>query len=581
MNAPDMSSKNMRAQARLLRRARKEVHTWRMIELGRLQYQYLWNFLKTHHHLVIGLCALLLVRALIEAVLIIFGRYYISFDIPSFIHRHFIPVIAILICVFLLVSFFALKYERSLVVLFANRIRRRLFASYLYRHSASVLSRSRAELMAQISYHLPLVSLGVSNVFFGISRFVLYGIMIGVLAHLGGFSVWWISLAYITTAVAVAALAYVFSRYWASQEVTYYSRIMRDIETNASDTDFIARFGQERRVLAAFDRLVDFDSFFRIRRDIFMRIGYAFIFVLVLVFSLLVHMAPDRFLSFIGSSSAGHRLVLIFLFVYASRALTEACKVGLYLFPARLGLFLTVRPVGLFSRPYPRVVLTEAVLRFHARKIKLFPEGTYYREMNFVFHPGDRILIEGENLIGKSSLAKIFTGVSAHTPRAITVTAADTRLDFSQWKNHIPHGIYFFDPTMRIERSLIEFILGRVKEDISTEAFAAALLTMNQYPAIVALVAPDGNYNVPAASVLSNPIQAFALHVLHCIATTPVFIVIDNFWLDLNYPRIHDMIQTLSRALSRSIMVIFSRVSTDSLPYTQHYVLANTITRLT
>lgn len=579
MNDPDiMSHTRIHIQARLLRRAKKRIYAWRTIVLTRFHYRHVLHFLKTYRAFVYGLCALLITQLLVETALIIIGRHYSYFDTSSVVYSYVGWIIAVLSSVFLLVSFFALKYERTLIVYFANHIRKRLFASYIYGHASS--SRARARLIAQISYHVPLVSLGVSHVFFGVLRIVLYGGVVGILAYVGNFSVWIYSGVYVLVCGVVFLFAYFFSRYWTSQEVTYYSRIMQGIEIDASDTDFITMFGQKERILTMFDRLVEFDSFFRIRRDVFMGIGYAVVFVLVLICSIVVHAHPQILNSVITSPYSAERIVVIFLFVYISRALVQAYRAGLYIFPARLGLFLTLRSTRTSPVHKKDISLSGKSIRFHARKTKLFFESPYYRRMDFLFHPGDRILIQGDNLSGKTSFARMCAGISAYTPRAFTITVGEERLDFFQWRARVAREVYVYDPSIRTERSLIEYIVGKVKEDISAEEFASVIAHIHNYPSIVALVAPDGNYNVSARHVLSNPIQACALHILHCIVSKPSFIIIDNFWIDLNYPRIRDMMQILDTAVPSSIILVCSRVSNEYFSYTQHYVFANTITRL-
>lgn len=571
--------KRMKSQARLLRRARAEAHKWRKITLSWVHYRYLLQFGREHLFLITGLSVLLFSQGFIEAILIMFSRDYASANTRAWFFHHFWMVFVSLITIFLVNVYFSLKYERSLVVLLTNSIRRRLFGAYINRAHTHSTSETKADIIAKISYHLPLVSMGVSNVFFGVCRWLIYFALVVGIASMGGFHIGVISMCYVGISIVIAGGAYVISRYYASQEVTFYSRIIREVEMNASNIDFVKVFGQEQSVLKKFDSLVWFDSFFRVRRDIFMRIGASMVFILLVVVSVISHFLPNGFLSFIGSISIANRFLIIFLLMYFSRAFSEALKVGLYIFPARLGLFLTIVSSGNTATKADIPLARDECVTFHWYKTKLHKEGPYYKNAHFVFKPGERVLFYGDTMSGKTSLARIFAGIAAYTPRAIVVTIGTKRHDFSQWKR-LSSRVYFFDPNFRTDRSLMECILGKIKDDISMEEFAQALDIINQYPAVAALVTSEGNYNASAHTILSNPVQACALHTLHVLVTRPHIIIIDNMWIDLEYRAIQDMVRILDMACSDTILIVYSHSRNELIAYTQYYELADKIKQI-
>ncbi len=569
-------SKKMQEQARLLRLAKKESREWREVLFTKDHYQYLRDFSKKHILLIIGLLVLLFSQGIIESALIIFSRDQISDGTRLWLSSHFILLFSVLIGVFLINSFFAIKYERSFVVLLTNSIRRRIFKNFLGRSPQHTSSEQHASLIAKISYHIPLVTQGISNTFFGFWRWLMYLGIILMISYVSNYHVLVVSGAFILASVLLFFGGYLVSRFYVSQEVTFYSQIIREIDFNATNISFLKMFGQERSILEKFDKLVWFDSYFRIRRDIWIRLGFKMVFIFLIVVSIFSHFFPTTFFSFLGTEHIGERFLFILLLIYFSRALNEATRVGLYLFPARLGLFLTVVQSGKNYVKDTAFHLREKTLGFRSHKTKLFPEGEYYRNMRFDFKPGERVLFFGTNMTGKTSLAKLFAGVAAYNPRAIKITVDAERFEFVGWQN-VCTDVYFFDPNFRVDRTLAECIMGKVKDDITTEEFASALLIMNRYPSIVELVSVDGNYTTSANRVLKNPLQAFALHTLHSLVTHRPVLVIDNFWLDLQYPRIIDMIHILHQALPTSIMLVFANNSNDYLSYTQRHELGTTI----
>lgn len=562
----------LKGQARLIRLARQESARWRTIRLEEHHYRYLADFCKRHLSLIVGLLILLLSQGVIESVLVVFSRNQLSGDVRLWLSDHFWSIFVSLCFVFLANAFFAVKYERSLLVILANSLRRRIFKAHISRVPEAAQDMRQAELVAKISYHLPLVSLGVSNAFFGTWRWLVYAAIVSTLAVAGGFRILYILPGFVILSVALGLVAYFIARRYVSQEVTFYSRIMKEVDFNASDSAFLKAFGQEKAVLAKFDRLVWFDSFFRVRRDLIMRLALKAVFVLLAFLSVWTHFFSRGFFAFIGSTSAAGRLLLLFFVIYFSRALIEAVKIGLYLFPARLGLYLSIiRPSRTLVQEEKHFLQNTSVC-FQAGKIQLFPEGPYYRRLQFTVQPGDRVLITGESLSGKTSFAKLIAGMEAYNPRALKIRLADERLEYSEWQRK-RRGAYYIDPNFRSDRSLMECLCGQVKEEIAVDGLPDILNTLNQYPALITLVAADGNYNRSAAEVLANPVRAFALHALHCLVSRCDLIVIDNAWLDMGYEEIAVGLRSLAEGLPRAIIVVAARRDNTILSYTARYAL--------
>lgn len=571
--------RRLKGQARLIRLARQETAKWRKIRLEEHHYRYILDFCRQHAPLIIGLLILLLAQGIIESVLVVFSRNQLSGEARLWLSSHFWSIFAALVAAFMANAYFAVKYERSLLVILANSLRRRIFKAHISRVPEGAPSVQQAELVAKISYHLPLVSLGVSNSFFGLWRWLVYAGVLLAITLAGGFRASVVLPAFLAVSAGLFFLAYFLARRYVSQEVTFYSRIMKEVDFNASDRNFLKAFGQEKAVLAKFDRLVWFDSLFRVRRDLIMRLALKLVFVLMAFLSAWAHFFSRGFFAFIGSTSAAGRLLLLFLIIYLSRALIEAVKAGLYLFPARLGLYLSVqRPVRTLIKDDGRRLANKPLI-FQAAKIKLFPEGSYYRRFRLPLQPGDRVLVTGDSLSGKTSLAKLLAGIEAYNPRAVKAIIGQERLEYSAWQKSC-RGAYYIDPAFRSDRSIMECLCGQVKEEVNTDRLPAVLTSLNRYPDLVSLVAADGNYNRPADAVLANPVRSFALQALHCLVARSDFIIIDNAWLDLGYPAIRQALQALGRDLPRAIIIAMSSDEEATLAYTARYRLGRSLDRV-
>lgn len=569
--------KKIRAQARLLRLARKESSESRSFSISRTQYSYFVYFFRQHAFFVAVLFSTLFARGVVEIALIALSRDYLSNDVRLWLVDHFFLTFYLLAGIFLVLSLISIFFEKSLIVLLTNRIRRRLFATHIGNTRTHDSSERHASLIAKISYHLPLVSLGVSQVLFGIWRWSIYAGTIGVIAFFGGFGSVRIIGVFVGVSIVLGGGAYLVSRYYVSQEVTLYSRIITCIDTTAADLPYVRIFGQASSILDSFDALVWLDSYFRIRRDLLMRMGYSLVFILAVSLSLVSHFLPGSFFAFIGSIGLGEKFLLLFLLLYFSRGWNEAVKVGLYIFPARLGIFLTMSSPARISSASPASPDKLHSLVFESRQVRLSYMGPYYRRIRFAFVPGDRVLFVGDNLVGKSTLARVFAGKSAHIPRAFKIILDGTRLNFSEWQARSSVS-YFFDPNFRTDRSILECVSGRVKESWSIGQVEETLRAMQSFSSVTMLVSHTGNYHASAREVLSHPLRAFALHALHVLITKPEVIVIDNFWIDLQYQGIFDILGVIERELPHSIIIVFAHRPIDTFSFTQRYVLGTTIT---
>lgn len=568
----------IKRQIELIKELRLIRSKYQRLELSSLHYRYLVDFLRRHKWFVSGLLILLLVQGLIEAALIIFSRNQLSGDQQLFLAPFFWRFFFAFLVIFLINSFFSIRQEKTFMVLLANKIRRRLFKDYINKPLASLTQDNKADLMAKISYHIPLVSTGVSNSFFGFIRWLICLMVAVWISFLAGLNWTFILGAIIIFSLVIAIAAYFVARRYISQEVTFYSQMIRYVDINLSEKSFLKVFNQEPLVLKGFDRLVDFDSFFRIRRDLWMKMGGKVVFAILLIVSVLTHFFSQDFFSLIGLLNASQKFLFFFLLIYFSRALYEGLRVGLYFFPARLGLFLTIIR-GSILQSRRNVLELERDLIFYSRKTKIFKEDVYHRNLMFKFLKGDRVLFFGGRRSGKSSLARTFAGLSAFNSKSLKVKIDGRRLDYSSWQK-IGRGTYFFDFDFRSQGSLMEFILGRDKTDISQDDIALVLRICSDNKELADLVSASGNFNQAADTALSNPLAAFALQALHCLVNKPAFIIVDNPWLDLNYPEINGIIKTLDCALPGSILLLFSNSNNKILDYNNIYALDKKIEKI-
>jgi ABC-type multidrug transport system fused ATPase/permease subunit len=559
----------IKRQIGLIRRVKYIRSQYQHLKLASWHYRYLLNFFKQHRVFIMALIILLIAQGLIEALLIIFSRDQLSNQQRLWLAPLFWQFLAVFLIIFFINSYFSIRQEKTLGVWLANSIRRRLFKAYIDRPLSKMDQETKADLIAKISYQLPLVSMGVTNSFFGFLRWLIYSGVAVLIAFWGGLN-WLLVLGVILgLSVIVGISAYFVARRYISQEVTFYSQIIKQIDINTTEKYFLKNFNQEKTVLDQFDRLVDFDSFFRVRRDLWMKMGFKVVFAILLLLSVLTHFFSAEFFTWLKLGGPEMKFLFLFLMIYFSRALNEGLRVGLYSYPARLGIFLTILKTTSTLRRENSLAFASTI-NFYSRKVQLFEKGDYFRRFNLVFQKGGRYLFHSLRPSGKSALAKLIAGVEAYRPKAMKVKVDGQRLDYVTWQR-FGQGICFFDPQVSSDKTLMEFILGEDKETTAFSRIETALETLAIHKEVTSLLTSNNNFNASAGPVLANKVSAFALFTLHCLINKPEFIIIDNAWLDLQYEEIIKILPVLDRELPHTTIIVFARADNNYFKYQHKY----------
>ncbi|PKM91042.1 hypothetical protein CVU82_03205 [Candidatus Falkowbacteria bacterium HGW-Falkowbacteria-1] len=507
---------------------------------------------------------LLVLQIIIELCLLVISRNSVNiFKDRSGLLLFFI----FLSLFFLLISYLALKKEKTLSVYFANDVRKRIISFYLSRSEFKIGGRTHSDLMAKISYHLPLLSSSFSKVFFAFVRWFFYFVCFVFLVYFLKFKLIYFILFYLFVSVVVFFISYFASRHYISREVTFYSQILKHVSFNILDAQFLKRFSIEGGFLRKFDKLVEFDSYFRIRRDVWFRLAAKIVFLLVIVIYFCFNFWDGGSFNFLYNGDFNY-LFFVFLVIYLSRSFYESSIAGLYMYPAKLGIMLSVFPV---KRPPKKVdAFIKNSISFHNRKTRLFLEGNYYRRLFFNFEKSKKYLFFGNNFSGKTSLAMVFSSLYTDNPMSWKIKIDGKRFDYSAWKNSRIKP-YFFDPNFKSQRTLIEFICGKDKENILMEEIERNIEVVSSFKLIFDNLSTKGNYNMDLSLIFNNSIRSFAAHCAYCLANKPQLIIIDNLWLDLNYELIKEMIILLSEELKSSIFIIFSKEKNEILSYNKEY----------
>ncbi len=563
--------KNLEEQIALINENRKrQKHYHSRAEFNR-HLRFIGRFLGRNRALAISAVLLIFSQGVIEVLLIFFSKNRLSSSSVNQSSDLFWWLVACAALVFIFSSFFSIKQEKTLVVLLINDLRRKIFKSYLNKPVDHMSAEGKASLIAKISYHLPLVSMGASNAFFGIIRWFIYLPIILVISYFLEINIFVAGAVFIGLSFLIIGLSYFLVRHYVSREVTFYSQIIRHIDTSLTEKHFFKNFRLEKSVINKLDDLVALDSIFRVRRDLWFKMGFKVMFIVFLLGAMLGQVFYGGIISHINLISPSLKFLYLLLAIYFSRLTYESLQIGLYLFPAKLGLSLTNIRTGRTTRPSDKLRIKSALV-FYSQKMKLFREGKYYNKIEWAFGFPGRYLIKGSSSSGKTTLARIMADQATYNSKAIKVRLDGQRLDYQKY-TQLFSNFYFFDPRFYSEKNLLEIMAGASRDNISAETIDMVMKTTSDQPFLSKLISPSKNFSSSAKKLWSNPPAAFALHVLACLIKKPDLVIIDNFWIDLNYPEIEEALKILDRYLPDSIIILFSRISNDILNYQKIYDL--------
>ena len=567
MNQLSQQSKTYQARQQIKRSVRNAPIGWR-------HWNFVVDYAKEHKNKIAILFSLLMLQALMEVVVFMFAngtlrdRTYVAFH-QGYIWQ-LVVVVLIGMLLYLLISFYALKFERQVVLHFINKLRRSWFGIILGSSEHTMTHHRQADFIAKASYHFPLLSLGIDNSVLGIMRWSLCALVIFIVGSIGGGYLLLVSIGIVLVSLVVLFIAYIVANHYISQEVASYSQVIRHIDSSLSEFASIKKDGQESTVIQGLDARVDTDTYFRIRRDIWLRYFNKIIYTLVFIGTLGILVFgfynPDILLPFY----AGDELFLLgIIALYSLRLLYEAGRTGLYIPPLKLGLFLSVPE----HMPKERGIRSEkkwSTLSFRSNKTKLFLEGSYIKNIDIPLEAQKSYLFLGKPYVGKTSLAEVFAGTARFNINSWLVKVDDSRQEYRVWAGQ-NMGIYFVSSYFRSEKTIGEIIFGKDKQFITAEDIFSLHEIAQKHPLLSRVVSKRRFIGDSLRSFEANNTLLFATYILHCLVCKPKLIVIDNMWIDMGYPEIVELIKLVRGELPESTVVAFSRSKNDIISYDTIY----------
>lgn len=544
----------------LLYKYRNEVkQSLSVVEIGRGRFKYLSKFLKNNKSLVIAVLFSLFFQTIIEIVLILLANNSLkNIFINTEKHNNLWFAYSILICCILytFISFLAVRYERTLVLGLINDLRRKLFSLNLNKEVVENNYEKRAGLLTKLSYHLSLLTMGIDNTLLSTVRWLLYLIILIVFSLVNkGAYIFLIGVVFLAS-ILLFLIAYFLSIKYISRQVASYSKIVRYISNVLFEMPLIKNLHKEEAAERKLDEIVNIDTYFRIIRDTLIRYSNRVVFILIISVGAIGIILTSHYPSLSLSRIDQFFLKGVFS-IYIIRILYSSTKAGLYFWPLRLGIFLTI-PENFTRRIFPRSNWNWQKISFKSNKVKLFKEGEYVKNVSLEFSSGGRYLFVGDYQSGKTHLAAIFSGKGYFSRHSWIVKVDKEHFIYNSWSELFKDN-YFFLSSFSTNLTIGEIVLNKERENIKEEDIARIDALCLKYPIFMPVFSKTRFSGESAQVFESSPVSLFIIQTVYCILNKSKFIIIDNIWVDLCYNQIEDLIKILDKELPSSVIIVFSR----------------------
>ena len=545
--------------------------TVRPIVIEKAQKQYLKRFYKKYQDLIILVFLLIFWIVLFETgipILIdIYVRHYANLLEHQKLYIAFGAVVVFLMA-YGLVSFSGIKYEKSLVIALLNDLRHKWFSHYLKRPLFFLKHDQKANLLSKVTYHFSLLQMGISNTLFSLAHWALLTFGVLIISFFLNSTLFVLAALMVPVNFLIAFLGYMVSKYYVSQDQTMYSKILRYMSQMLDEFPLIKLKQSEASVLRYFDRMVDIDSYFRVRRELWMKFGYSILFFFIALFGAGVYIL-EIYYPFLEIEYSGQAVVYGIIFALIIKLLYLSLRVGLFSFPLKLGLALSIPTFSSESRLPPLNSFTR--ICFRSAKVKL-KKDTYLKNVDFCFKRGGRILFHGGKNSGKSKLARILSGsMDNKTGKPWLVIVDKKRYSYNNWKRRMT-GIAFIHPEFHTDETALEILTEKPKEEVSALEMETIIRSLQPYE-ILEFIFENKALGQKLRNSSFTLVQKTLLQLAHCLLRKPDLVIIDNVLLDINHDDINEMLCILSRKLKQSILIYFSSKDNNLIPYDQKHLL--------
>ncbi|MBD3311001.1 MAG: ATP-binding cassette domain-containing protein [Candidatus Magasanikbacteria bacterium] len=547
----------------------------RPLKLNPIQKNFIKRFILKKRYLIFFTLILSLFTLFIEIssplwISLYLKKYSYWLEIKNLFFS-FLTLLFILI-LYLIAGFYAIKFEKKIIVFFINDLRRAWYKNFINKHLLSLTEEDRGKIFTKITYHFSLLQIGLANSLFPLVHILFLELGLIIASLIISTSILFIVLLSIAINAMIFFSSYIVSKYYVSRDQTMYSKILLFINKTLAEFSVLKLNKKEKSYLSYFDRLVEVDTFFRVKRELWLKYGNKIIFAVLTIFAGLIYIL-EIYYPFIKIENSIDWVILAIFISLIIKSFYLSLRIGLFSYPIKLGSVLSIPEK--YNRPKIKNKKRFSKIIFKAKKTNINRSGNKFSDLHFEFYSDKRYLIYGKESTGKTNLAKIFCGLHSNSQsQAWVINYDEQRYLYKHWKR-IDNNFYYVYPNFNTELCLMEILKAKKIDTGSAMGIENILNEIKDLEPLNFLFRqPNLLYKKNLLNNLSFKEKAL-IQLAYCIIHKPPVIIIDNLWLDIGSPMINQMIVKIDEVLDKSTLICFSTHDNNLIDYEKKYKLGN------
>jgi ABC-type multidrug transport system fused ATPase/permease subunit len=505
--------------------------------------KYIKKLFKINKPRIFLLALFVLIVSLIEVSIPLLLNFFLEkYSYQMDLSKFYITAITalIILIIYVILSYFSIVTQKKIVLNIVNKIRFDWLKFYIYKTLKNFRDKDKSNIYVKISYHLSLLQMGLQNSFFVFFQWSIFLFSILLVSSILDFKLLLISFILIPVNLIVFLIGYIFSSYYLARDQTLYSKLLKYISETFQSFSFIKALKKEKDFLDNVNDIVSIDNYFRIKREVVLRLGNNIIFAILVFASVLVYLfhiyAP------FDNSSIFTSLAFILVFVLHLKLIYLSLNFGLFYFPLKLGLFLCI-PKTFTNKSYQINNVQKILL--HTSKFKIQKNNSYLKKISFEFEKGKNYLIQDPDNKTNDTLSKVILGLGPTRENSNWIIKADNkRFEYKQW-HKVLKSDYYIHPFMHNNMTVFDFL-----------ALHPDLYKIKKYSIFNFIFENNklmsGQMNYQNLSFIELCLCQFA----YVLLAKPNIVIVDHVIYDLPYETIKEATQILKKELKNSIYIL-------------------------
>ena len=552
----------------IIRETNKIRSELRYTKLNPLQKKFLHKFVSRNKGKIILLLLLCAVEVLLSLSLPLLSHFYLQKYFALLNYGTFIllgGLIFILIAVYLLNSYFEIYFNVNIALRLINKVRETWYRYYL-KHSAAFHRKfDGKKLLTKMVYHTQLLFMGMESVVYGSFQAVLLYIGILIFTFIFNtqlFIVLWLALPVV---VIIFILTDFIGRYYITREQTFNSRIVSHLSDSLLNFNVIKAQNRETSKIKEFSNLIDIDTYFRTRRNIWVQYSNRVLYAAILLFGVLLYFV-QIYLPFIKFDSVNSVASTGFILGFFVRILFLVSRVGIFFQAFKLGMQLC-SPSFSMKRIEAPVTPNWDKIVFKSQKTKFSNIGKFIKDFNFEIEKGGRYLIYSSGMYGKSTLARMISGNKEI--ESITLRIDSSFVKSKKW-TYMNGDRYLVEPINSVDITIGEVLFAKPNIQIGQEDINEAYGKLARYKFFEFLFQNTNLFGKRITQINLSDTEAALLQIAYLILHPKMLIVIDHSCLNKG---VSEALKLLESSNPKATIVVFDSSKNSILKYNKIYEL--------